>query len=80
MVGHITTPHYLSFSKKDDVSLSHPYNALLHIEVLIFKNQVKYILIDGGVRLNIHTLTLICALGFSKNAIDLKRKKSHKGL
>lgn len=74
MVGNLTTPHYLSFSDKDDVSLNHPRNYLLHIEVLIYKHQVKHVLIDGGASLNIWTLTLICALGFSKNAMDPKRE------
>lgn len=38
MVGPLTTPHFLSFSEQDDVSLTHPHNASLHIEVLIHKH------------------------------------------
>ncbi|GLJ28698.1 hypothetical protein SUGI_0565650 [Cryptomeria japonica] len=37
MVGYLTTPHCLSFTKEDDMSLQHPHNAPLHIEVLIQK-------------------------------------------
>lgn len=37
MVGHFTTPHCLSFTKEYDMSLQHPHNAPLHIEVLIHK-------------------------------------------
>ena len=35
MVGHLTSPHYLSFSEEDDHSLSHPHNNPLHIEVIV---------------------------------------------
>lgn len=73
MVGLLTTPHCLSFFENDDVSLTHPHSVALHIEVLIQKHQVKHVLIDGGVGLNIYTLKLICALGYSKNAIDARR-------
>lgn len=74
MLGHLTTPHYLSFSEQDDVSLSNPHNVALHIEVLIHKNCVKHVLIDGGAVLNICNLKLIHALGYSDNTIDARRK------
>lgn len=74
MVGHLTMLHYLSFYKQDDASLTHPHNSTLHIEVFIHKHWVKRVLIDGGVGLNIFTLKLICALGYSNNAIDARRK------
>lgn len=74
MVGHLTVPHCLSFSEHDDVSINHPHNATLHIEVLIHKHCVKCVLIDGGAGLNICTLKLICALGYYENAIDARRK------
>lgn len=74
MVGQLTAPHYLSFFEKEDVSLNHPQNVLLHIEVLIYKNLVKHVLIDEGVSLNISTLILIYALGFLQNVIDPKIK------
>lgn len=72
MVGHLSAPHCLSFSEHDDVSLTHPHNFALHIEVLIHKHQVKHVLIDGGAGLNICTLKLIHALGYSDEAIDTR--------
>ena len=74
MVGHLSAPHFLSFSEHDDVSLTHPHNSALHIEVLIHKHRVKRVLIDGGAGLNICTLKLIRALGYSDEAIDTRRK------
>lgn len=35
MVGHLTSPYYMSFFKEDDNSLSHLHNQQLHIEVMI---------------------------------------------
>lgn len=35
MVGHLTTPHYLSFTENDDLAITQPHNAPLHIEVLV---------------------------------------------
>lgn len=66
--------HNISFFEHDDVSFSHLYNTPLHIEVLVYKHQVKRVLIDGGAGLNICTLELIHALGFSEKAIDPKNK------
>ena len=40
MVGHLTLPHYLSFSQEDDHSLSHPHNNPLHIEVMIGQKRI----------------------------------------
>lgn len=74
MVGHLTSLYCLSFSEHDDVSIIHPHNSALHIEVLIHKHYVKHVLIDGGATLNICTLKLVCALGYSKNTIDPRRK------
>ncbi|GLJ42866.1 hypothetical protein SUGI_0888550 [Cryptomeria japonica] len=74
MVGHLIAPHCLSFSENDDASLQHPHNAPLHVEVTINKTRVKHVLIDGGAGLNICALSLIKALGYSKNAVDPKKK------
>ena len=41
MVNHISSPHYLKFSKEDDNSISHPPNLTLHIEFQIFCTQVS---------------------------------------
>lgn len=73
-MGHLTAPHDLSFLEHDDVSLNHPHNTPLHIKVLVYKHQIKCFLIDGEVGLNICTLKLIRALGFSENAIDPNKK------
>ena len=73
MVGHLTTPHCLSFTKEDDMSLQHPHNAPLHIEVLIHKTRIKRVLIDGGVGLNICSLSLVCSLGYSEDAVDPRK-------
>lgn len=74
MVGYLTTSHNLLFSQDNDVSLSHPHKNPLHIKFLIHKHKAKYLLIDGGVDLNICTLKIIRALGFLENAIDPKKK------
>lgn len=41
MVAHMTGPHNLTFSEHDNISLSHPHNTPLHIEVIIYKHRVK---------------------------------------
>ena len=74
MVGHLMSLQYISFSKEDDNSLSHPYNQTLHIEVLIQNRRVKRVLIDGGASLNICSYSLITQLGFSEMAIDPRKK------
>lgn len=56
------------------MSLNHPQNLPLHIEVLIHKHRVKRVLVDGGAGLNICTLSLVKALGFFEEAIDPKKK------
>ncbi|GLJ30963.1 hypothetical protein SUGI_0618000 [Cryptomeria japonica] len=74
MVGHLTTPHCLSFTKEDDMSLQHPHNAPLHIEILIHKTRVKHVLIDSGAGLNICSLSLVRALGYSEDVVDVRKK------
>lgn len=74
MVGHLITPHCLSFSEQDDMSITHPQNFLLHIEFLIQRHRVKRFLIDGGASLNICTLNLVKSLGLSKSSIDPKNQ------
>lgn len=74
MVGHLIVPHNLSFFEHDDVSLSHLHNTLLHIDVLVYKHRVKCVLIDGGAGLNIYTLKLVSALGFSEKVNYPKKK------
>ena len=74
MVGHLTTPHFISFTEHDDLSIHQPHNAPLHIEVLVHSHKIKRVLIDGGAGLNICTLKLVLALGFSEDAVDPKKK------
>ena len=74
MVGHLTIPHFISFTEKDDLSIYQSHNAPLHIEVLVQSHKIKGVLIDGGARLNICTLQLVLVVGFSKNAVDPKKK------
>ena len=74
MVGHLTSPHYLSFSKEDDHSLSHLHINQLHIEVMIGPKHVCHILINNGVILNIFSSSLITQLGYGDDCIDAHKK------
>jgi hypothetical protein len=38
MVRHFSSPTCLSFSKKDDASMTHLHNSLLYLEVMIHKH------------------------------------------
>ena len=70
MVGHLTSPYYMSFYEEDDNSLSHPHNQPLHIEVMIHLKCVCWVLIDKGVGLNIVSTTLLRQLSYSEDYID----------
>ena len=74
MVNHIASPYHLSFLEEDDKSSSHPHNLALHIEVMIHKTCVRCVLIDGGVGLNICSLSLLKTLGYSEQVIHTRRK------
>jgi len=74
MVGNLTSSSTISFTEQDDLSVSQPHNTPLHIIAFIHKHCIKWVLIDGGVGLNICTLKLVLALGFSENAIDSRKK------
>ena len=74
MVGHLTSPHYLSFSEEDDHSLSHPHNNPLQIEVMIGQKCVRYFLIDNGTSLNIFFASLLAQLGYGDDCIDAHKK------
>ena len=74
MVNHISLPHYISFSKEDEKSLSHPHNLTLHIEVKIFHTQVYPVLIDNGAGLNIVSFHVVQQLGMFEFSIDPKCK------
>ena len=74
MVGHLTLPHYLSFSKEDDHSLTHPHNNSLHIEVMIGQKHVRRVLIDNGASLNICSASFLTQLGYGDDCIDTRKK------
>lgn len=46
MVGHLASPHYLTFCEEDDNSLNHLHNQPLNIEAMIHKHRVKRVLIE----------------------------------
>ena len=74
MVGHLTSPHYLSFFEEDDHSLSHPHNNPLQIEVMIGKKCIFHVLIDNGASLNICSASLLAQLGYGDDCIDAGKK------
>ena len=74
MANPIAIHHYLTFSEQADKSLSHPNNLSLHIKVMIHKTHVRHVLIDGGVGLNICSLSHLKMLGYSEKIIDTRRK------
>lgn len=72
MVGNIATSK-VAFTEKD-VPIDKPmHNGPLHLEVLIHRRKVRRVLIDGGAGLNICTLSLIKALGYSHHHIDIPK-------
>ena len=70
MVGYLTTPHHVTFSNQDYSSPKTNHNDALHIETFVHKHKVRRILVDGGVGLNICSLKLVKALGFSDACVD----------
>ena len=66
MVNHISNPHYVTILEENDKSLSHRHNLALHIKVMIQKTHVRHVLIDGGAKLNIFSLSLLKILGYSE--------------
>ncbi|GLJ22222.1 hypothetical protein SUGI_0417710 [Cryptomeria japonica] len=74
MVGYLSIPHSLTFTEADDASVIQPHNAPLHIEAFLHKHRIKRVLIDGGVGLNICTLSTIKQLGYSEKAMNSTNK------
>ncbi|GLJ14817.1 hypothetical protein SUGI_0240950 [Cryptomeria japonica] len=74
MVGYLSIPHSITFTKADDASISQPHNAPLHIEAFIHKHRIKQVLINGGAGLNICTLSTIKQLGYSEKAMNSSNK------
>ena len=67
-------PSLVSFSAQDDMSIIQPQKSPLYFEVFIHRNKVKKTLVDGGVGLNICTLNLVRALGYTKDFFDPRKK------
>ena len=74
MVGHLTSPSYLSFFEEDDTSLSHPHNQPLHIEVMIHQKWIPQVLIDNRAGLNIVSATLLRQLDYDAKSIDPRQR------
>lgn len=74
MVRIFVSPHCISFSTQDDMSIIQPQNSPLHIEVFILRNRVKRALVDGGAGPNICTLNLVKALGYTEDVVDPRKK------
>ena len=74
MVGHLTSPHYLSFLEEIDHSLSHPYNNPLHIEVMIGQKCIRHVLIDNGNDINIFSTSFLTQLGYGDDCINAHKK------
>ena len=74
MVGHLTSPYYMSFFEEDDNLLSHPHNQPLHIEVMIHQKHVRQVFIDNGIGLDIVSATLVRKLDYFEESIDSHHK------
>lgn len=70
MVGCLTNSHHTTFSEQYYSTEKLNHNDPLHLEVLIHKAKVRRVLVDRGVGLNIYTLKLVKALGFSEACVD----------
>ncbi|GLJ04943.1 hypothetical protein SUGI_0007520, partial [Cryptomeria japonica] len=74
MVGYLSIPHSLTFTEADDAFVSQPHNTPLRIKAFIHKQRIKRVLIDGGVGINICTLSTIKQLGYSDKAVNAANK------
>ena len=63
MVGTLSSSHHITFSPQDIPRDRPSHNDPLHLEVFIHNVKVRHVLIDGGVGLNICTLTVVQGLG-----------------
>lgn len=70
MVRYLTTPHLITFLDQDYSILKPSHNDKLHIEFFIHKHKVRWVLVYGRARLNICSLKLVKALGFSDAHVD----------
>ena len=74
MVSNLVAYHYISFSTQDDMSVIQPQKSPLHIKVFIHRNRLKRALVDGGESLNIFTLNLVKAVGYTKDVVNPRKK------
>lgn len=73
MVGNIAASK-VEFTEQDVPIDRSMHNDPLDLEVLVHRRKVRRVLIDGGVGLNICTLNLIKALGYSHHHIDITKQ------
>ena len=74
MVSNLVSPHCVSFSTQDDMSVIQPENSPLHIEIFIHRNRVKGALVDDGAGLNFFTLNPIRSLGYIEDVLNPRNK------
>lgn len=74
MVGHLSSPHHLTFTEHGDTSPRQLHNTPFRIKDFVHKHWIKQVLVDGRVGLKICTLKCVLALGFSKGVVYSKRK------
>lgn len=74
IVGHLTSPYYMSFFEEDDNSLSHLHNQPLHIEFMIHQKSVHCVIIDNGTGLNIVSAALLRQLDYFEESINSSPK------
>lgn len=70
MVRYLKSPHHITFLDQDYSSPKPSHNDALHIKVFIHKHKVRWVLVDGGVGLNICSLKLVKALVFFYACVD----------
>lgn len=78
MVGNIATSSRVAFTKQDVPIYRIMHNDSLHLVAYIHKKRIRRVLLDEGAGLNICTLKLLQALGYSQFHIDPTKKISIK--
>ena len=70
MFGNLSTSQHVTFSPWDIPKDRPNQNDPLHLDVFIHNTKAIYVLIDGGVGLNIYTLKVAKGLDYSKEDMD----------
>lgn len=68
-MGNLDIAPHVAFTQQDILAHKPSHNDPLHLEVFVHKHKIRRVLIDGGAGLNIYTLNLVKALGYSKHSI-----------